>query len=319
MPGALSTVRVVIADDSDISAAYLERLLEADPAIRVVGRARDGSELLALPQLGMTHLAIVDVLMPGIGGLSLIRRLTQFCQVIVVSSMGHDSRVAQEALALGAKAFFSKQDLTRPGQAERLRELVKSPELPAPSCDVGHVVFVVGSTGAIVPLEQLVEELATVPVPVLVVQHLPTGRAEDLARLLSARGAHAELARPGDALGSKVFVAPIGRHMQLDSHDRIRLVNSAVAAQHCPSGDVLLESAVRLGSRAIAVILSGLGNDGARGIKALAESGATCLVQEPKECSAAYMPRAALAASRRVRAVPARGIGAVIRKVVNAS
>lgn len=318
MPGTLNNVRVVIADDSDIAAAYLERLLEKDPAIRVVGRARDGAELLTLPQLEMTHWAIVDVLMPGVAGLSLIRRLTKLCQVIVVSSMSHDSRVAQEAMALGARAFFCKQDLTQPAQAERLRALVKSQAPASAPAMAGHIVLVVGSTGAIVPLELLVDELRSMPLPVLVVQHLPTGKAEELVRLFSARGVQARLAQHGSALEHKVYVAPVGRHMQLDSYERIRLVSGPAVSQHCPSGDVLLESAAMLGRRAIAVILSGLGNDGARGIKALAASGATCLVQQPEECGAAYMPRAALSASRRVRPVSTRAMGAAIRQVINA-
>jgi two-component system chemotaxis response regulator CheB len=260
--------------------------------------------------------AIVDVLLPGVAGLSLIRRLTEDCEVVVVSSMAAGSRVAEEALALGAAAFFCKQNLADPAVAQRLRDVVKRAAHTRAAPVQGPVVFIVGSTGAVVPLENLVQELDTVHVPVLVVQHLPEGKAEGLAQLLCARGARAQVARQGDALDSRVFVAPIGRHMQLDSGDRIRLVESRGESQHCPSGDVLLESAARLGNRAVAVVLSGLGADGARGIKALAESGATCLAQRPEDCVAAYMPRAALAASRRVRSVPLQVIGLTIRRAV---
>ena len=316
MPQTLSTVRVVVADDSDIATTFLERLLEEDPAIRVVARARNGAELLALPQHRIAHVVLVDLLMPGLGGLSVIRRLSEYCAVVVVSSVNNESAIAQEALALGAKAFFCKPALAGRLEAQRLREVVKAIARAPLVRSAGRVVFIVGSTGAVVPLERLAQELGPLAVPVLVVQHLPEGKAEGLAQLLRARGARAVVARHGEGLDTRLFVAPIGRHMQLDPSDRIRLVDGPAVNQHCPSGDVLLESAVRLGSRAIAVVLSGLGSDGARGIKALAENGATCLTQRPEECAAAYMPRAALSASRHVRAVSVELLGRTIRKAV---
>jgi len=303
MSNVAQLTRVLIADDSDIAAAYLERLLEQDPAIRVVGRAHDGNELLGLPQRNIAHLAIVDVLMPGLGGLSVIRRLIEHCSVIVVSSMAHDSPVAKEALALGAKAFFNKRELAQPAEAQRFRDAVKLNGQVSAGLNGTPVVLIVGSTGAVPPLESLVQHLQPLKMPVLVVQHLPEGKAEGLAQLLCVRGARAQVARPGDVLEPRVFVAPIGRHMRLDPGDRIRLLEGPRVSQHCPSGDVLLESAAHLGARAIALVLSGLGSDGARGVKVLAESGATCLAQHPDECVAPYMPRAALSASPLVRSV----------------
>jgi two-component system chemotaxis response regulator CheB len=284
-----------------------------------VGRAQDGAALLALPQRKIAHVAIVDVLMPGVAGLSLIRRLTEDCEVIVVSSMANDSGVAKEALALGASAFFCKKHLADPVVAQQLRDAVKHGARLAKPRAHGSVVFIVGSTGAVVPLETLAQELEPLNVPVLVVQHLPEGKAEGLAQLLCSRGARAQVARQGDVLEARVFVAPIGRHMELDAGERIRLVEGRGESRHCPSGDVLLESAVRLGSRAIAVILSGLGTDGARGVKALAESGATCLAQRPEDCVAAYMPLAALAASRLVRSVSLPFLGHAICRAIQSA
>jgi two-component system, chemotaxis family, protein-glutamate methylesterase/glutaminase len=319
MSQTLSTVRVIVADDSDIATTYIERLIEADPAIRVVARARNGAELLAHPQHRIAHVILVDLLMPELGGLSVIRRLSEHCAVIVVSSVDKDSAIAEEALALGAKAFFFKPGLSNPTEAQRLRDVVKAVGRTPLARSARPIVFIVGSTGAVVPLERLSQELGPLQVPLLVVQHLPEGKAEGLAQLLRTRGARAVVARHGDGLEPKLFVAPSGRHMQLDPSDRIRIVDGAAVNQHCPSGDVLFESAVRLGSRAIAVILSGLGKDGARGIKALCESGATCLAQRPEECAAAYMPRAALAASPHVRAIPTGLLGHTIRKAVESA
>jgi two-component system chemotaxis response regulator CheB len=315
MPKAQRIVRVVLADDSDISAAFLERLLEEDPELRVVGRARNGAELLSLPERQMAQVVLADVLMPEVGGLSVIRSLVGQCPVIAISSVAADSPVASEARALGAKAFFCKRNLARPSEAARLRDAVKAAasEAPVPE-DVRAVVFIVGSTGATGVLETLVREIADIPVPILVVQHLPEGREQSLSQLLSFGPAPSRVARDGDSLAPGVVVAPGGRHLRLDSHDRLRLVDSPPVNGHRPSGDVLLHSAVRLGQRAVALILSGLGADGAQAMGALAANGGVCLVQHPGDAAASSMPKAALAASSRVRPVRVVDLARTVRQ-----
>ncbi len=311
-----SIARVVVADDSDIAAAFIECLLEGDPHIRVIGRAINGSELLRLPQVGVAQTIIVDVLMPELGGLSVIRRLSARSSVIAVSSVPSDSLVASEALALGAVAFFNKRDLSTQSEAERLREIVRRKSAVATTPALDFIVLVVGSTGAIGPLELLVQDLPE-KVPILILQHLPEGKEDSLARLLTSRGRAAHVARHGEPIGPQVVVACAGRHMELDAYeDRIRLFGGPAINGHCPSGDLLLRSAARLGPRAVAVILSGLGTDGAQGMAALAHQGATCVVQHPSDAQAASMPKAALTASWRVRPVRTVELGPTLRKLI---
>src|SRR5262249_54051712 len=157
---------------SDIAATFIERLLEQDPQIQVVGRARNGAELMALPQRSMAHVVLLDVLMPEVGGLSVLRQLKQ-CPVIAMSSVGEDSAVPMEALALGAFAFFSKRDLAREEDGRRLRETVKAAAGGAKASAVrfepsSSVIFVVGSTGAIPQLEYLMGDLSGIAAPVLI-------------------------------------------------------------------------------------------------------------------------------------------------------
>jgi two-component system chemotaxis response regulator CheB len=313
-------IRVVVADDSEIAAAFLERLLEADAQIRVVGRARNGAELLAMPQRGIAQVILLDVLMPEVGGLSVLPRLTARCPVIAISSVAEGSAVPMEALSLGAVAFFSKRDLAKPEEAERLREAVRSAAgrpsagtRAARPARAQSVVLVGGSTGAILPLEQLIRDLQGSSVPVLVVQHMPEGKDDTLPHLLNSRGLAASVATNGAPLTAKTFVAPAGRHMEIDAHDRIRLLDSPPVNGHRPSADVLFRSAARLGHRAVGVVLSGLGNDGADGIGALADQGGLCFAQHPDDCQASSMPRAALAMSRRVKPVRAMHLGQAVR------
>jgi two-component system, chemotaxis family, protein-glutamate methylesterase/glutaminase len=316
MPEAHRIVRVILADDSDISAALLEQLLEEDPELRVVGRARNGAELLALPARKMAQVVLVDVLMPEVGGLSVIRSLVGQCPLIAVSSVEPSSPVAAEARAMGATAFFCKKNLAQPSEAARLRDAIKAAAGEAKIPELQSVVLIVGSTGATAVLETLVREIADVPVPILVVQHLPEGKEQSLSQLLSFGRTPGRVAREGEPLSPGVIVAPGGRHLKLDDHDRLRLDDSPPINGHRPSGEVLLGSAVRLGKRAIALILSGLGADGSRAMGALAANGGVCLVQHPRDAAAASMPNAALAASRRVRPVRAVDLGRTVRKAV---
>lgn len=306
---------VLIADDSDIVAACLERLLEEDPQIHVVGRAKNGRELIEHPALKAANVVLVDLVMPELGGLSVIRRLGHVA-VIAVSSEDASSALAEEAKALGAVAYFSKRDLKSQTHAAALREAVKAAGGKGGLMAARPVGFVVGSTGAIRPLENLVLALRGESLPLLVVQHLPDGKAEALAELLHHDDYPARVARHGDALTPGVTIAPAGAHMELDGRERIRLVQGEAVNGHRPSGDVLLQSALRLSGRAIGIVLSGLGNDGAQALAALAEHGGHCFVQHPEDCQAAFMPRAALGASSKVRPVREALLGEAVKRVL---
>jgi two-component system chemotaxis response regulator CheB len=310
-------VRVLIADDSDIAAAFLEQLLEEDPSIRVVGRVKNGRELIASPLCTPAHVLLVDALMPEVGGLSAIKRLSGKKPIIVVSSVEPDSGVAAECVALGATAFFSKRKLPQQAEAARLREAVKRAAggAPAPSA-TQELLFVVGSTGAISHLDALIGALAGLEVSITVVQHLPPGKDSLLAELLRGKGMSARLARDGDALEPGVLIAPVGVHLEVDLRQRVHLRAGPAVNGHAPSGNVLLRSVVPHARRATAVMLSGLGDDGAEAMAELAESGGRCIALDPADCHAGFMPRAALLASPKIRAVRASELGSVVRQVL---
>lgn len=316
MPGDAGIALVVIAEDSALVTAYLEQLCESDPQIRIVGRARDGKELLELPELPIAQVVLLDLLMPELGGLSLVKRLSDRAMVVAISSEDEGSALAREALALGAAAFFSKRSLAKPAVQQELRRVIKQGAAQFATGRGQAIGFVVGSTGAIAPLEHIVRSLRGTAAPLLVVQHLPDGRAENLAQLLHHQDYPAHVALHGEQLLPGVFIAPTGRHMTIDARDRIALTIGEPVALHRPSGEVLLRSAARLGPRAVAVVLSGLGNDGARALGELAERGGQCFVQHPEEAHAPFMPRAGAAASSKVRLVRDAQLGATLRKLL---
>ncbi|MGK3966571.1 chemotaxis protein CheB [Sorangium sp. So ce118] len=298
------TARVLIADDSDIAAALLEAILEEDAGIRVVGRARTGAELLSHPAAAIADVALVDLLMPELDGLSVIRSVAARAGVVVVSSLPRGSAAVREALAQGASDSLEKRDLASAPARARLRAAVlRAARRPAPAGRGGPVLLVAGSTGAIPALEALARGLGDVDVPVLIVQHMPDGRERDLARALRGLGARARAARAGDALSPEFLLAPSGSHMAIDARERIQLTGDGPVNGHRPSAEVLLASAAPLARRVVALVLSGLGSDGARALLELSDRGARCFAQEPSECSAPDMPRAALLSSPRVRPI----------------
>jgi two-component system chemotaxis response regulator CheB len=264
----------------------------------------------------MADVVIVDLLMPKLDGLSVIRAISAQVAVILVSSLKRDSAAIREAVAQGASEAFSKRDLADGLVRERLRAAVRNARRPCGAMG-GRLVVVAGSTGAIPALASLARGLGHVPVPVLVVQHMPDQRELDLARALRRLGAHARPARAGDRLSHEFLLAPSGFHMGIDARERVHITRGDPINGHRPSAEVLMRSVVPLSRRVIAVVLSGLSNDGAAALAELAESGAHCFAQEPMECSAPDMPRAALSRSRRVHPIRIQELVAFVHRMVD--
>jgi two-component system chemotaxis response regulator CheB len=308
-------VRVLIADDSDIVALRLEMLLHEDARIRVVGRAKDGQDLMRLVKRCTADVVLLDALMPEMTGLSALRHVTPRFGVILVSSEPADSAVAREALAQGAYAFITKSDLGDSEGGQKLRDAVfraarrDDPTVPQPT------VLIAGSTGAIGPLIDLLRDIRDIPVPVLIVQHFPEGKEDALAHTLSLSGTPARTAEAGN-LGPGIQVARIGHHLQLDRGRRLQIVDSPPVNGHRPSAEVLFRSAQTSAENVIAVMLSGLGSDGAAAMGELAERGAPCFALAPEDARAPSMPQAALDASSKVRRVAAAHLGRTIRKAL---
>ncbi|GAB4435744.1 MAG: chemotaxis response regulator protein-glutamate methylesterase [Anaerolineae bacterium] len=157
------------------------------------------------------------------------------------------------------------------------------------------------------------------PVPVLVVQHLATDFLPGLARWLDQETPlTVRLARAGDALRSGVvYVAPGGAHMALNGKGRVRLIAERGEHRHQPSATVLLESvAQHYGKAAIGVIMTGMGDDGARGLLALRKAGAHTLAQDEASCVVFGMPAAAIQCGAAERVVPLNRMAAAIQDLL---
>jgi two-component system chemotaxis response regulator CheB len=289
----------------------MKRTLEVAPDLRVVDRAEKVEDALRGQRLRAADVVLLDLWMPGRTGLGAIREIAERMPVLVVSDTDESSPLAKEALAQGARAFIAKRDLATTSGALRMRSLVRAMARRRGAGAAGApVIAVVGSTGAMEPLEILLRGLVGVEASVLIVQHMPEGREESFAGFIRGLGLDAKVASSGDAMEPGiVLVAKPGGHLVVRPESRVGIDTGPPVEGHRPSGTVLLASAKVLGPRVLAVILSGMGGDGAGAVPALVEAGGSCIVQEPSECAVASMPRAALAAARGVRAVPRRDLG----------
>jgi two-component system chemotaxis response regulator CheB len=158
------------------------------------------------------------------------------------------------------------------------------------------VIGICASVGGPRALENVLRRIpADYATPILVVQHMSPGFIGGLVEWLGANIAlPVRLARDGERLGPGVAFAPDGSHLVLDSAKSIRLDTETTVGHHRPSGDMLLESLARVaGARAVAVVLTGMGSDGASGLAAVAAAGGKTIAQDEPSSVVYGMPRAA--------------------------
>jgi len=327
----VSATRVVVVDDSPVCRAVLREILEREGDIEVVGEAADGAEARHLVARLRPQLATVDVEMPGTDGLTAIGRIMAESPLPILVVTGRPaeerSHTLFEAVRRGALDLFPKPSLDSPDEGRALRVLVRRlalvpvvRHLPTQSMRAAQVgpawtgargVRVIGigaSAGGPAAVAEVLSGLPRdTPACVAVVQHLLTGFARPFAEFLRRNGrldvqlVERDMAwRPGT-----VFVAPDDRHLVAAPNDRFVPVAAPPEGGHRPSVDILFRSLAAVhGRAALGVVLSGMGDDGTRGLAAMAAAGGLTLAQSEEGCAVYGMPRAAIergAASRAVR------------------
>jgi two-component system chemotaxis response regulator CheB len=331
-------IRVLIVDDSAFARKVLREMLGSTAGIEVIGTARDGLEALEKIVELAPDVVTLDLMMPNLDGIGVLRNLPPAApRIIVVSISDAETELGAEALQAGALDIIRKPTALATHQLYDLRdELVRKVRIAAaarpfrageatrPSALAGgaprHDIIVIGtSTGGPQAITRLLMDLpAALPVPVAIALHIPSGYTEALAaRLdkssaLSVREATEGLElRPGLAV-----LAQGGVHLAIvKSGDpaRVTLDQRLGAAQHAPSVDRLFESAAaRFGRRTLAVILTGMGDDGARGAMAIHRAGGTVLTESELSCVVYGMPRCVKEAGHSSAEAPIEAMAAEI-------
>lgn len=336
------TVRALIVDDSYSMQAIIRRKLLADPGIEVVGTAASADEARAQIKALDPDVVTLDIEMPGMSGLDFLDRLMRLrpTPVVMLSTLtAQGAEASLSALERGAFDCFDKNRLMAHSDhsGSDLAELVRAASQTRPAARVvraaptgpaaqerpaftprpGSMIAIGASTGGV---EALIELLSGFPAncpPTMIVQHMPaTFTPSFAARLNRLCAPSVEEARPGAVLAAgKIYLAPGGeRHMELaGSVDRrhCRLVEGDKVNGHRPSVDRLFHSVARLAGRdATAAILTGMGCDGAEGMKAMRTAGAMTFGQD-KATSVVYgMPAMAWQMGGVAEQLPLRRIAA---------
>lgn len=334
MDSMTKKIRILIVDDSVVIRRTVSDELSRDPALEVAGTAANGKIALArIPQLN-PDLVILDVEMPEMDGLTALRELRKTypkLPVIMFSSLTETGAATTiDALALGASDYFAKPSGSQGLEASlrvirdelipTIKELCRvapppSPAKPAVPRSTGtkkvEVVAIGTSTGGPNALAELFKRIpANFPVPILIVQHMPAMFTKILAERMTANGAiPVREAVPGERLSpGQCWIAPGNYHMTLARMgSEIRLqTNQDPPENSCrPAVDVLLRSVANVyGSAALAVMMTGMGQDGLRGCEAIRETGGQILAQDEASSVVWGMPGYVVRAGLADRVLP---------------
>lgn len=348
------TIRVLIVDDSALIRQMLTRALSMDPRIEIVGTAKTGVEAVEQARSLKPDVITLDIEMPELSGIEAIPHIRKCCDArIVMLSSIDDPDTTYRALAKGAVDFISKPaagvaaSLTE--LSEELLKTIKTASRIAPervtaahdaadsadddfrdpeddggrATSVAACVAITSSTGGPPALERVFKGLpASLPAAYVVVQHLPMGFSASLARRL-ASVSEIEVAEAADGTlleAGKAYIAPYGQHMAVrrrGTRGYIQFVDADPRHGVRPAGDVLFESvAEEYGEQGVAVVLSGMGADGAIGALKVKLAGGDTVVQDEQTSVVWGMPGAAFRAGAASRVVPVGLVAAEIRRSV---
>jgi two-component system chemotaxis response regulator CheB len=321
-------IRVLVIDDSALIRQILSQGLSMDPCIEVVGTAGDPyvarDKIVKLQPDVLT----LDVEMPRMDGVDFLRRLMpQYpLPVVMVSSLTQKGKqITLDSLDAGAVDFVSKptSDIAR-GLKDMLLELRAKVKLAA-SANVSHwkaarsavpsqlqtlgkralaestdkVIAIGASTGGTEAIRKIIAQFPATMPGVVIVQHMPAGFTRLFAERLNQLCAmEVKEAESGDRImPGRVLIGPGGFHMKVVRSGglyQVRCEPGPPVKGHCPSVDVMMHSvAQHVGANAVGVMLTGMGSDGAEGMKAMRDAGARNLAQDEASCVVFGMPKVA--------------------------
>lgn len=322
-------IEVLIVDDSPFIRRAVQRMLAPVPEVEVVGTAANGREAVEQTRRLRPDLVILDIVMPEVDGLEAIRRIMESVPtaILVLSSQARPgAAVTLKALELGAVDFVSKgeagtrmdiydlapilQEKVRAVAASRVPPIAEEPAgttpdeaagppLLSPACDV---VVMGASTGGPRALAGILGRLpADFPAGIVVAQHMPPGFTATLAERLDRRSRlSVREAVDGDRIEPGLALVGVGgRQLRVErvGDDLLaRVPTDTDRLLHRPSVDLLFASvAEAAGSRALGVVLTGMGEDGAKGMDALRRAGGRTMAESEETAVIYGMPKAAAA------------------------
>lgn len=336
-------IKVLIVDDSSLVRQMLSEMFRSDPQIEVVGTASDPLFARTMIKELNPDVLTLDVEMPRMDGLNFLEKIMTLrpMPVVMVSSLtqkGADA--ALRAMELGAVDIVAKPTIglkdsfpllqaeliakVKAAAGARVRTREARPGQATPIKSASHyktterIVCIGASTGGVEALADVLRMLPSDAPAIAITQHMPANfTAKFASRLNGMCAVRVAEAKGGERmLPGHVYLAPGGRHLTVERSGAnyvCRLGGSEPVSGHCPSVDVLFHSAAQnIGVNAVGVILTGMGRDGADGLKAIREAGGATLGQNEASCVVYGMPRVAQELGAVERQVPLSGVAQAI-------
>jgi two-component system chemotaxis response regulator CheB len=340
MTGRPAPIRAVVVEDDTAQRADLLEVLRHDGDIAIVGQAEHAETAITVIAQTRPDVVILDLHLQDGSSKHTIEQLMALTPtpILVLSARINDrhSASALESLVSGALDALPRPLRWTPGQGAELRHtvhqlskihVIRHPRgnrtattRPDPGSRKGSrqpVVAIAASTGGPSALATLLAGLGSLTAPVLVVQHLHPDFAGGLLQWMSRVSAlPVETAQPDQlACPGHVYLAPGGVHLRLSATLRMEL-HTAPASIHRPSADQLFESVAEQGHAGIGVLLTGMGDDGARGLLAIRANGGQTLAQDEESCAVFGMPQAAQRLGAVTDLLPLDQIATAIQRAV---
>lgn len=322
IPGVTRPIKVLIVDDSAMVRSILQKELSKDPDIEVIGTAPD--PYVARDKIVQLKPDVItlDIEMPRMDGITFLKKLMQYypLPVIIVSSLTpKGGELAMEALEAGAVEVLCK-----PGAAYTVGDMsvelidkikasarvrVQKKEITSPTMykklsltkTTNKVVVIGASTGGTEALANILKVLPPNSPGIAIVQHMPEHFTRSFAdRLNELCDIEVKEASNGDSvIPGRALIAPGNYHMLLKRSGAqyyVEVKSGPLVSRHRPSVDVLFKSASQYGGKnVVGVIMTGMGKDGAEGMKLMHEQGAKTIAQDESTCIVFGMPKEAIA------------------------
>jgi two-component system chemotaxis response regulator CheB len=327
-----SKIRVVVVDDSALVRGLLAEIIDRQPDMTCIGAAADPLVAREMIRNLNPDVITLDIEMPRMDGIDFLSRLMRLrpMPVVMVSTLTErGADVTMKALELGAVDFVAKPKI---GVADGLRQLgaditdkirtaakarvhrlaapaagtPAAPAKPVTMASLGRlstekIIFIGASTGGTEATREVLVNLPADSPAVMITQHMPpgftksyAGRLNSLCRIRVAEAQDGERVLPGHA-----YIAPGGFHLSVERSGAnyvARVQDGEPVNRHKPSVEVLFDSAARVvGRNALAVMLTGMGADGAKAMRTMRDAGSFNLVQDENSCVVFGMPREAIA------------------------
>jgi len=344
-------VKVLIVDDSAFMRNTISSMIAADPELEVIGMARDGIEAIDKVASLKPDIVTLDVEMPRMDGIEALKHIMSKTPVpvLMVSSLTTDgAEVTLDALDMGAVDFIPKnlsdlsinivkikdiliEKLKSIGRKGLVRHKVLKPstllKMPTPSQYASHrktgIVAIGSSTGGPKALQMIISNIPKdFPVPILIAQHMPPAFTGPFAERLNQISAlEVKEAEDGEPIKKGiVFIAPGGRHMGVK---RKKITESSIDISadngeyiYKPSADYLMLSITGVFSgQVLGVILTGLGNDGTKGMKEIKNRGGRTIAESEDSCVVYGMPKSVVEAGVADKIVK---LDAIAGEIINA-